>query len=93
MGTKQQRRQKHIPRRTCVVCREARPKRQFTRLVRTPEGIRIDPTGKLAGRGAYLCDQATCWQKAARGDALGRALKTELTDEERAMIAAHMLQH
>jgi predicted RNA-binding protein YlxR (DUF448 family) len=88
--SKQQRRQKHVPRRTCVVCREAHPKRQLTRLVHTSEGVRIDPTGKLAGRGAYLCDQAECWQKAAQGDTLGRALKTELTDEERAMIAAHI---
>jgi predicted RNA-binding protein YlxR (DUF448 family) len=93
VSKRQQRRQKHAPRRTCVVCRETLPKRQLTRLVRTPEGVRIDPTGKLAGRGAYLCDQAACWQKAAQGDALGRTLKTELTDEERAMIAAYKVQH
>lgn len=93
MSKKQSRRQKRVPWRTCVVCREARAKRQLTRLVRTPEGVQIDTTGKLHGRGAYLCDNVTCWQKAAEGDALGRALKTELTNEERAMIAAQLQKY
>src|SRR5688572_19745959 len=80
---------KHIPRRTCVICRETLAKRQLNRIVRTPEhGVQIDPTGKLAGRGAYLCDKSPCWAKAAQGDALNRALNTNLTDEERERIAA-----
>lgn len=85
-------RRKHQPQRTCVVCRTTGAKRALTRLVRTPEGVQIDPSGKLAGRGAYLCDNPACWQKAARGDALGRALRTTLTEEEREMIAAQGAQ-
>lgn len=80
---------KHVPQRTCVICRETLPKRSLTRIVRTGQaGVQIDPGGKMAGRGAYLCDKAACWQKAAQGDALNRALKTDLTDEERGRIAA-----
>jgi predicted RNA-binding protein YlxR (DUF448 family) len=62
----------------------------LTRVVRTPDsGVQLDPTGKLAGRGAYLCENPACWQKAASGDVLNRALKTTLSDEERAAIAAY----
>ncbi len=87
-------RRKHIPHRTCVVCRTVDAKRTLTRLVRTPDaGVQIDPTGKLSGRGAYLCDDPACWRRAARDDALGRALRTRLTDEERAMIAAYAARY
>ena len=48
---------KHVPQRTCVGCREVLPKRKMVRLVRTSDGVQIDPTGKLAGRGAYLHDR------------------------------------
>ena len=51
---------KHIPQRTCVGCREVLSKRQLLRIVRTAEGVRVDPTGKLAGRGAYLHDKRSC---------------------------------
>jgi predicted RNA-binding protein YlxR (DUF448 family) len=50
--------------------------------VRSPQGILVDPTGKLAGRGAYLHDQRSCWERGLKG-ALASALKTDLTDEER----------
>jgi predicted RNA-binding protein YlxR (DUF448 family) len=83
-------RQKHVPQRTCAVCRQTKPKRALTRVVRTPgSGVQIDPTGKLDGRGAYLCDNPACWVQAARGQALNRALRTTLTDEERAAIEAY----
>ncbi|HEY9077521.1 MAG TPA: YlxR family protein [Anaerolineaceae bacterium] len=77
------RRGKHIPQRTCVGCRLVLPKRTLIRLVRTPDGIRVDPTGKLPGRGSYLHNQRACWEKALKG-ALAHALKTEisLTDIE-----------
>lgn len=55
------------------------------RIVCTTEGIRVDPTGKLAGRGAYLHDQRECWVRGLRG-ALAHALKAELTSEDRAQL-------
>jgi predicted RNA-binding protein YlxR (DUF448 family) len=76
---------KHVPQRTCVGCREVLPKRKMIRLVRTGEGVQVDPTGKLAGRGAYLHDRRECWDRALKG-ALGHALKTTLTVEDRARL-------
>jgi len=78
---------KHIPQRTCVGCREVIPKRAMIRIVRNPQGVQIDPTGKMAGRGAYLHSLRSCWNKALKG-ALAAALKTELTDEERERLIA-----
>jgi predicted RNA-binding protein YlxR (DUF448 family) len=70
------------------VCRQVKPKRELTRLVVASEGTRIDPSGKLAGRGAYLCSNPACWEEAARGQALVRALRTDLTSDERATLRA-----
>lgn len=61
----------------------------MTRLVRTPEGVQIDLTGKLAGRGAYLHDLQTCWEAGLKG-ALARALKTELSADDRDRLVAFM---
>lgn len=80
---------KHIPQRTCVGCREVLAKRQMLRIVRTAEGVRVDPTGKLAGRGAYLHDKRSCWERGIKG-ALAHALKTELSNEDRARLEEFM---
>lgn len=63
-------------------------KRSLIRLVRGPEGVRVDPTGKAPGRGAYLHDQRSCWEAALRGP-LARALRTEIPSEVRQALAAH----
>jgi len=80
-------RRKHIPQRTCVGCREVLPKRSLIRIVRSPQGVQVDPTGKLAGRGAYLHDRRTCWERGLKGS-LANALKTNLIDEERDRLSA-----
>ena len=80
---------KHIPQRTCVGCRTVQPKRSMTRLVRTPAGVQIDQTGKLAGRGAYVHNLQACWEAGIKG-ALARALKTELSVDDRDRLAAFM---
>lgn len=75
---------KHIPQRTCVVCRQTDSKRTLTRLVRTVDaGVQVDPSGKRSGRGAYLCGERSCLQRAIDGDVLAKALRTELTDDDR----------
>lgn len=57
------------------------------RVVRTPDrGIQIDPGGKMAGRGAYLCRSRVCWEQALKSHRLGPALKTTLTDEDLARL-------
>lgn len=63
------------------------PKRQLIRIVRSPDGVQVDQTGKLAGRGAYLHDQRSCWERGLKG-ALARALKVELTPEDRERLQA-----
>lgn len=80
---------KHIPQRTCVGCREVLAKRQMLRIVRTNDGVRVDPTGKLAGRGAYLHDKRSCWERGLKG-ALSHALKTELSKDDRAHLEEFM---
>ena len=81
MKNKPAQRVKHVPQRTCVGCRDVLSKRQLIRIVRTGEGVQIDPTGKLAGRGSYLHDRHECWQRGLKG-ALQHALKVELTKED-----------
>ncbi len=78
---------KHVPQRTCIGCREVLPKRSLIRIVRTEKGIQIDPTGKLTGRGAYLHNQRSCWERGLKGG-LAQALKTELTDEDKNKLIA-----
>jgi hypothetical protein len=58
------------------------------RIVRSPDGVQIDPTGKLAGRGAYLHDRLSCWEHGLKG-ALAHALKTTLTNEEHERLSAY----
>lgn len=71
-------------------CRETGTKRQFVRIVRTPAGtVEVDPTGKKSGRGAYLCPQPECWQEALKKDRLARALRTTLSQADRAMLREH----
>jgi predicted RNA-binding protein YlxR (DUF448 family) len=78
-----------VPQRTCVGCREVLPKRALVRVVRTPAGLRVDPTGKLAGRGAYLHDRRSCWERGLKG-ALAHALKVEITDEDREVLREYL---
>jgi predicted RNA-binding protein YlxR (DUF448 family) len=74
---------KHTPKRTCVQCRTVRPKRELTRIVRSPEGtIEIDEKGKAPGRGAYLCRNRACWESAIPQQRLDHALKTTLNSED-----------
>ena len=66
-------------------CRETLPKRTLIRIVRSPDGVQIDLTGKISGRGAYLHNQRACWEKGLRGS-LASALKTRLSKEERDVL-------
>ena len=61
----------------------------MVRIVRTTEGVRVDATGKLAGRGAYLHDRRECWERGMKG-ALAHALKATLSEEERLRLEEFM---
>jgi uncharacterized protein len=87
---KAQPRQKHIPQRTCVACKEIRPKRELIRVVRTPDGhILLDPTSKKSGRGAYVCARRSCWDIALKRGKLEREFEVTLTPEDRAALEAY----
>ena len=87
-------RPKHVPERMCVVCRDKGGKRTLTRVVRLSDGtIEIDPTGKKNGRGAYLCDNSACWQRAATTDVLGQGLRATLSSDTRAYLSAYAAEH
>ncbi|MGN0275016.1 MAG: RNase P modulator RnpM [Chordicoccus sp.] len=70
------------PQRTCLGCRTVRNKDELIRVVRTPDGqVKIDPDGRMNGRGAYICRNPECLARAVKSKALQRALKTEIPEE------------
>ena len=73
---------KRIPLRMCIACREMKPKQEMTRVVKNADGeIFADPTGKAAGRGAYICKSAECAKKLKKNRLLNRAFGTAISDE------------
>ena len=76
MGTKK------IPMRMCTGCREMKPKKELIRVVKTAEGeIKLDATGRLNGRGAYICRDKECLMKAKKTNALSRAFETNVSED------------
>ena len=89
MAKKTVKRIKHIPQRTCIGCRQVLSKRELIRIVRTDKGVLVDPTGKAAGRGAYVHAIRSCWEQAIKGP-INAALRIELTAEDRAKLKEFM---
>ena len=73
--------QRKIPMRQCKGCREMFPKKELLRVVRSPEGeISLDLVGKKPGRGAYICKNAECLNKARKTQSLERELECAISD-------------
>ncbi len=73
---------KKIPLRQCLGCREARDKRDLIRVVRDNENhFTIDVTGKMNGRGAYICKKKECLEKAIRSKSLEKSFKMSIPVE------------
>ncbi len=73
---------KKIPQRTCIGCKTKKEKKEFIRVVKNKENqIAIDKTGKMPGRGAYLCDDIQCLEKAIKSKALERAFEMKIEEE------------
>lgn len=84
-------RPKHVPQRTCIACKQVRPKRELIRIVRTPDGhVVLDETGKKSGRGAYLCAKRSCWEPAVRKGKLEHEFELTLLPEDRAALEAYI---
>ena len=83
--------QRKIPQRQCVGCRNMKDKKALVRIVKTPEGeICVDATGKKSGRGAYICPDAQCLQKARKSRALERAFETAIGEDIYAALQAQI---
>ncbi len=66
----------------CIGCREMKEKKQLLRIVHTPEGgIDLDPTGRMSGRGAYICRQKECMEKAIRQHQIERAFSCSVSPD------------
>ena len=73
---------KKLPNRTCIGCNTIKPKKDLIRVVKNKEGqISIDTTGRANGRGAYLCNDINCLEKAIKTKKLERVFETKITDE------------
>jgi len=71
-----------IPQRSCVACGRTRPKRELIRIVRTPSGeVKVDLTGKVSGRGAYVDPDRACAERAVREGRLQHALEVPVPAE------------
>ncbi|WLD95194.1 RNase P modulator RnpM [Alkalihalobacillus sp. AL-G] len=70
-----------IPMRKCVACQENKPKKELIRIVRSPEGnVSIDHSGKKSGRGAYICNQKSCFELAHKKKTLQNQLAAQVDD-------------
>ena len=83
--------QKKIPQRQCMGCRERKDKRDMIRVVRKTDGtVSLDFSGKLNGRGAYVCPNPDCLKKALRSKALDRSLEVAIPEEVYARLEKEM---
>ncbi len=73
--------QKRVPERMCVVCRKRAPKLDMIRVVKQDDNIVIDDTGKMNGRGAYICKNSECLQKCVKTKSFNRSYKRNLPND------------
>ena len=70
------------PERTCMACKQKKPKKEFIRIVKNKENeINIDRTGKMPGRGAYICDNIECLEKLIKSKRLEKVFGIKISDE------------
>jgi len=73
---------KKIPIRTCIGCNEGKPKKELIRIVKTAEGeVSVDTTGRKNGRGAYICPDISCLDKAIKTKRLSRTFEMPIANE------------
>lgn len=73
---------KKVPMRMCNGCLEMKPKKELIRVVKDKENnISVDLTGKMAGRGAYICKDINCLEAAFKARRLNRNLSSNISEE------------
>ena len=84
---------KKKPQRMCVSCREKKDKKDLIRIVLLDDGsIVADPTGKLPGRGSYLCRNESCILAEVKAHRLARGLRTSVDGEEINRVVKSILE-
>lgn len=73
--------QKKVPMRRCIACYVSKPKKELVRIVRNGEAVSLDVSGKMNGRGAYICSSAECFDKMIKGNKLSREFETDISTE------------
>lgn len=84
---------KKIPERTCIGCGQKKEKPDLIRIVHSPDDtFSIDPTGRKNGRGAYICNDSACLEKAIKRKALDRAFKVSVSEETQQALREELIQ-
>lgn len=76
----------------CIACREGRPKKELVRVIATEDGLSVDETGKAHGRGAYLCPNVDCLDKAKKIKAFERSLGASISEQSYSAIKRVILR-
>ena len=83
---------KKLPERFCLGCQQSLPKKSLVRIVRSPEGeFSVDITGKMPGRGAYICPKTECLEKAQKSRGLERSFKGKVPQEVYEQLTAEVV--
>ena len=86
--------QKKIPMRQCMGCSEHKPKKELLRVVLSPDGeVSLDFTGKKSGRGAYICKNVKCLQKARKNQRIAKSLDAAIPDEVYDKLEAELTEN
>ena len=78
--------QKHVPLRTCIACRQSTGKRDLVRLVSSAGGVEVDIKGRKPGRGVYLCTRQKCWETGLKSNRIEFGLRTKVAIENRQLL-------
>jgi len=93
-SAKKGQRPRKIPLRRCLGCGESFPKKELLRVVRSPEGtVALDFTGKMSGRGAYVCKRTACFQKARRAKRFQNNLGLDIPEDVLDTLAQEIRQY
>ena len=73
---------KKVPLRMCIACKESKHKKELVRIFKSDNGFVVDKSGKLNGRGAYICNNSTCVEKLIKNKLLHKAFKVNVSAED-----------
>ena len=84
---------KYVPQRKCIACRTVRPKEELIRVALTEEGLKVDPSGRLPGRGCYVCRSIACIKAAAEKNCFSRSFRKGFTKDQTEAAAEELMKY